>query len=112
MALGSATIVDLILPNTSPPVQAYAVGSSTYDISVEGVSDLAGNVSEWTSTLLLWNKDRFDLAGIWQPGCPAILATRGGSFKQRLWQVSSVVAVETNESDAALGFRCAQDLSP
>jgi formylglycine-generating enzyme required for sulfatase activity len=43
---GSTPTATRVLPISSTSAQAYAAGSFPYDVSVEGVRDMAGNVSE------------------------------------------------------------------
>jgi sulfatase modifying factor 1 len=98
-------------PGGCPPREAPApVGSSTRDRTPEGVSDLAGNVIEWTSDHLLPAdpRQREDCAR-----SPCRMA-RGASFGDgAAWLHPELESTFPEDRiDAFIGFRCAKDGDP
>ncbi|HEX4423410.1 MAG TPA: bifunctional serine/threonine-protein kinase/formylglycine-generating enzyme family protein [Kofleriaceae bacterium] len=90
-------------------VQMSPVGSAAQDVTPDGVHDLAGNVSEWTSTPYYLGP-RGGYASHPKPDAPRTF--RGGSWAQ------SYMAHPSGRSRLApslmgvnIGFRCAQDVA-
>jgi formylglycine-generating enzyme required for sulfatase activity len=105
-----------LLPSTSACPKAAElrdVGTAPQDVTAEGVHDLAGNITEWTSSLYVPG-DR---------GAPPRAATsdasrviRGGSFGES-WMARTSARNQLSPSVVAanVGFRCAlnaEDASP
>lgn len=86
------------------------VGTSPLDRTPEGVRDLAGNVTEWTSTKFAPVSDA-DRALCGSIGCRV---ARGGSFAEdKLW-LNPAIRTRFCEEDIpdTLGFRCAWGRTP
>ncbi|MCP4868480.1 MAG: SUMF1/EgtB/PvdO family nonheme iron enzyme [Proteobacteria bacterium] len=80
------------------PARPRAVGSFPRDVSVYGVMDLAGGVSEWVSGPV--------------PHRPARAWLRGGSWNSRPQQarICSRQSAEANSRGGTIGFRLVQEL--
>ena len=78
-----------------------------------GLYDMAGNVSEWTSTLYRSYPYRAN-DGREDPSSKEIRVVRGGSFTNegRHLRASSRKYVPAEAGDATIGFRCTRDASP
>jgi serine/threonine-protein kinase len=83
-----------------------AVGSHPGDCTADGVCDLLGNVSEWTS-------DRWRRGGALDPD-DDVRTVRGASFRvapSAAWygSVQARARVPRSDADPEVGFRCAKD---
>jgi formylglycine-generating enzyme required for sulfatase activity len=93
------------------PVGQYQNGKSP-----EGVSDLAGNVWEWTRSDYYLQKPDLDLTDFLADGeLPDALSVRGGSYDTNPESamkntIAYRLPVEPFASNDAIGFRCASDL--
>jgi serine/threonine protein kinase len=95
-------------PLCSAEVTVRAVGTSPQDITPEGAHDLAGNVTEWTSSL--WTTGKRMARPPAEPAADAARVTRGGSWGSSLLARSSGRRELSPLVMAAnIGFRCALD---
>jgi formylglycine-generating enzyme required for sulfatase activity len=81
------------------------------DRSPEGVYDLAGNVQEWTGTVLrqIDGGPKFDRVGRWNGVDQVTLAVRGSAYDLSPARITQTSIVSSVVSDQPPGFRCAQD---
>jgi len=104
-------IMDTAYCNARPSgvVRTSPVGSySPAGNSPAGLVDMAGNVSEWTASLLA--PYPYDLAdGRDDPAAPGERVTRGGSWRSPLLRVRATARAASDPTyvDHDLGFRCA-----
>jgi formylglycine-generating enzyme required for sulfatase activity len=87
---------------------ARPVGASSADVTPEGVRDLGGNATEWTSSLYV-EGDRLAAATSGPADQPRVI--RGGSWVESLRARTSGRGFRSPSLVAAnLAFRCAQDV--
>ncbi len=87
---------------------AQPVGTMSQDVTPEGIHDLAGNVSEWTSSLFVQG-NRTTPANAGSPDAPRVF--RGGSWNASLMaRTSGRDRLPPSIMGPNLGFRCAVDL--
>jgi serine/threonine protein kinase len=101
----------IVLPRSSRcPEEALvrAGGASPQDVTPEGVHDLAGNVSEWTSSVPTERKRVTRTPA--EPAADAARVTRGGSWATS-WMArpSGRRPLSPSAMAANVGFRCASD---
>ncbi len=98
----------------SADVGTCTVGTHAQDTSPFGVLDMAGNVSEWTSTPSAYAEGYDDPAerGGYEPDSEHAIV-RGGSWGDRAGAAAAVLMKRTTfDRTPAVGFRCALSLSP
>lgn len=99
---------DVAMARDCPPaVAARAVGTSPQDETSDGVRDLGGNASEWTSSLYVAN-DRAAHRASGPAETPRVIrgGSWGASFSAR---TSGRLGRPPSLMGANLGFRCASD---
>jgi serine/threonine protein kinase len=88
-------------------LEARPVGSSSQDVTPNGVRDLGGNVSEWTSSVFAASGRTSELS---PPGDPPRVY-RGGSWASSLMaRTSGRYGVAPITMAQNIGFRCASDV--
>jgi len=89
------------------PSLIQSVGTMPQDLTADGVSDLGGNVSEWTSTIFVaGNRAARPVSGPRDAG----RVTRGGAWTSSLLaRTSGRHIVPPGAVGTNLGFRCASD---
>ncbi len=101
----------IVLPRSSlcsEEVAMRAIGASPQDVTPEGVHDLAGNASEWTSSLATARKRVARTEA--EPTPDAARVTRGGSWATSLMaRTSGRRPLNPSSMAANVGFRCASD---
>lgn len=91
----------------SETVAVRAVGTAAQDITPDGVRDLGGNVTEWTSSLFITGRREASLNPA-APDAPRVL--RGGSWGASLRARSSGRGqLSPSIMGLNVGFRCASD---
>ena len=100
-----------MVPGSCPAeVEVRAVGASPMDVTPEGVRDLGGNVSEWTSSVFVAG-DRG--ASMGELPANALRVFRGGSWiRSRRARTSGRIGREPDLVARDLGFRCALSALP
>lgn len=76
------------------------VGSFSGGATLEGIHDLEGNVSEWTSS---WYLSPLDT----RPRVPAVRYVGGSSWQPGLVEAGFPRSAKPSEANATMGFRCA-----
>lgn len=96
-----------------------AIGSNPADVSADGIFDLGGNVSEWTSTLFgPYPKTKF-VSRYWKEGASPIRVARGSSYHyiargelsadQKCRTTYRLIRHHQTSAYPHMGFRCAKD---
>ena len=82
---------------------AYVVGHQQLCRNANGVTDLLGNIAEWTFSC--------NFVPVGQESTPSGCMVRGGGFDQPLQACSGEAVVPNDSRRGNLGFRCCSDLT-
>jgi formylglycine-generating enzyme required for sulfatase activity len=101
--------------NDNSPTGLQPVDSNPIGRSPEGIYNLVGNVSEWTSSFFVESLTTYDPTQFWD-GAPEtyngnrLYVQRGGSWKLRVEDVALFTINQGVSASDDLGFRCAADV--
>jgi formylglycine-generating enzyme required for sulfatase activity len=101
--------------NEYSPTGLLPVDSNSAGKSPEGIYNLVGNATEWTSSLLIEGSTGYDPMQVWN-GDPATYdgtntyAQRGGGWWQNVDEVALFIADLGTSARSDLGIRCAADI--